>query len=159
MTCRAWWLPAACGLTVLAASPGGAQQQATPMVVTWTDSLKWSPITPAGFEKGTEIAVVSGDPSVAGQPYVLRLRFPSGYRFPPHWHPVVENVTVLEGRFLVAMGERADESQLKTYRAGDFLRIEGKHPHFGGAGGPTTVQLHGTGPFAIIVVGSPEDKR
>lgn len=121
--------------------------------------LTWAPIQPPGFDPGMEIAVIHGDPAVADKPYVIRLRFRDGYRFPPHWHPVTENLTVLDGEFLLAMGERSDESRLQSYRAGDFMHIEAKHPHFGGARGTTTIQLHGAGPFAIIVVGSPEDRR
>jgi quercetin dioxygenase-like cupin family protein len=162
MRYRASWLAVALTLAVCVA-PAAAQQPAMakdgPMMVSLTDSLKWSPIMPPGFEKGVEMAVVSGDPSAAGEPYVLRLRFPANYRFPAHWHPVAENVTVLEGRFLVAMGERPDDSQLKTYRPGDFMKLEAKHPHYGGARGATTIQLHGNGPFEIVVVGSPQDKR
>ena len=161
MRYRASWLVAPVALAMLGGATARAQSVANggPMDVALTDSLKWGPIAPPGFEKGMEIAVVSGDPSVAGQPYVLRLRFPTDYRFPAHWHPVVENLTVLEGRFLLAAGERPDDSKLKTYRPGDFLHLAAKHPHYGGARGATTVQLHGVGPFEIVVVGSPEDKR
>lgn len=121
--------------------------------------LEWGAITPPGFDEGMEIAAIHGDPGVEGGAYTLRLRFPDGYRFPPHFHPNAENVTVLDGTFLLAMGEEADESRLQTYGAGDYLFIEGEHPHFGGARGMTTIQLHGVGPFDIIVVGSPEDTR
>lgn len=123
------------------------------------DELTFGPIQPPGFEPGMEIAIVNGDPGVAGQPYTLRLRFNDGHRFPPHWHPVAENVTVLEGTFLLAMGETADEGALQRYEPGDYLFIAGRHPHFGGAVGQTVIQLHGTGPFDIIVVGSEEDDR
>lgn len=145
-------------------APAAAQQQApatdtTHLVETRTAGLEWAPITPPGFEPGIEIAVVRGDPTATGEPYVLRLRFPDGYRFPPHWHPVPENVTVLEGTFLLAMGERADESRLERYEAGDFLFVQPRHPHFGGAEGQTVIQLHGPGPFEIITVGTPDDAR
>lgn len=121
--------------------------------------LEWSPITPPGFDEGMQIAAIHGDPSVDGGAYTLRLSFPDGYRFPPHFHPNAENVTVLEGTFLLAMGEEANEDRLQTYSPGDYLFIEGEHPHFGGARGETVIQLHGEGPFDIIVVGSPEDTR
>ena len=71
---------------------------------------------------------------------------------PPHWHPMAENVTVLSGTFLLAMGERVDESQLKSYGVGDFLYIPATHPHFGGVKGETVIQLHGEGPFTINLV-------
>ena len=162
MRYRASWLIAPFALVMLVGATANAQQTMAnggPMDAMLTDSLKWSPIAPPGFDKGLEMAVVSGDPSVGGQPYVLRLRFPNDYRFPAHWHPVIENLTVLEGRFMIAPGEHRDDSKLKTYRPGDFLRFAAKHPHFGGVRGATTVQLHGVGPFEIVVVGSPEDKR
>ena len=147
----------------IAASYAGAQlPQGAPagaMAETPMSALEWKPAQPPGFNAGMEMAVVSGDPTKPGFPYVLRLRFPDGYRFPAHFHPVPENLTVLQGEFLLAMGERADEAKLKTYRPGDFLFIDANHPHFGGAKGATTIQLHGMGPFAIIVAGSPEDKR
>ena len=146
-------------------APAAAQQQAPAtdttgnLIETRTAGLEWAPITPPGFEPGTEIAVVRGDPTAAGEPYVIRLRFPDGYRFPPHWHPVPENVTVLEGTFLLAMGEQADESGLRRYQQGDFLFMHPRNPHFGGAEGQTVIQLHGAGPFEIVTVGTPEDAR
>lgn len=116
------------------------------------DDLTFEPIEVPGFSTGMMIAAVHGDPSVAGEPYALRLAFPDGYEFPPHWHPMAENVTVLEGTFLLAMGEKFDESQLVSYEPGDYLFITAENPHFGGAKGRTVVQLHGMGPFEIEVV-------
>lgn len=121
--------------------------------------LQWEPIQPPGFDPGMEIAAINGDPGEDGGAYTLRLRFEDGYRFPPHFHPKAENLTVLEGTLLFSMGEEADEERLETYSPGDFLYIAGEHPHFGGARGETVIQLHGEGPFDIIVVGSPEDTR
>jgi quercetin dioxygenase-like cupin family protein len=148
MRYRASWPITTFALAMLIGGSAGAQQSMAtgrPMDVTFTDSLKWNPVAPPGFEQGLEMAVVSGDPSVAGQPYVLRLRFPSDYRFPAHWHPVAENLTVLEGRFLIAPGEQRDDSKLKTYRPGDFLHFAAKHPHFGSVRGATTL-THARGP-------------
>ena len=86
------------------------------------------------------------------QPYTIRLAFPDGYKFPPHWHPRAENVTVLEGTFRLAMGRTFDDSKLMTYGPGDFLFIAPENPHYGGAQGRTVIQLHGIGPFEIEVV-------
>lgn len=141
------------------AAPLAAQQHGGAFVTRPASALEWSPIQPPGFDAGMEIAVVHGDPAAAGQPYVVRLRFSDGYRFPPHYHPVAENVTVIEGTFLLAMGEKTNESMLARYQPGDYLFIDARHPHFGGAMGRTVIQLHGQGPFEIIVVGSPEDRR
>jgi quercetin dioxygenase-like cupin family protein len=127
-----------------------------PVSIVTASSLTWADLSVPGFAPGTKIAVINGNPNEAGL-YTLRLSFPDGYRFPPHWHPMAENVTVLSGTLLVAMGDQADESQLKPFGAGDFLHIEATHPHFGGARGATVIQLHGQGPFAInLAAGSPK---
>lgn len=160
MTYRA--IPLAVALGALLATTGGAQEPTAteqPFVTVDPTGLEWNPIQPPGWAVGMEMAVVRGNPPAADQPYVVRLRFRDGYRFPPHYHPVAENVTVLSGSLVFAMGERTDESQLKTYGPGDYLFIDARHPHFGGARGQTVIQLHGVGPFEIITVGSPQDRR
>jgi uncharacterized protein (TIGR02246 family) len=115
-------------------------------------TLAWSDFTPPGFDPGMKIAVLSGDPGKAGE-YVLRLMLPAGYRFPVHWHPGVENLTVVSGTFLLGMGNSADWNAVKTYGPGDFLYIPPRHAHFGGsaAGGASVIQLHGQGPFQVVV--------
>ena len=110
--------------------------------------LEWSPAEIEGFDPGMMITVISGDPSVADEPYTLRLKFPDGYRFPTHWHPVVENLTVLSGTFLLKPeGEHA--GPMATYQPGDYLYIPARTAHSGGATGETVIQLHGMGPFQI----------
>jgi uncharacterized protein (TIGR02246 family) len=111
-------------------------------------AITWSPLSVPGFDPGVMVAVVRGDPSKSGD-YTLRLKFPAGYRFPVHWHPGAENLTVLSGTFQLAMGNTADWSQLKSYGPGAFIYAPARHAHFGGAQTETVVQLHGMGPFAI----------
>lgn len=139
---------------MLGVSAASAQEamSADMMTAVSAGDLTFSPIEVPGFRSGMEIAVVYGDPSVPDGPYTLRLAFPDGYAFPPHWHPKAENVTVLEGSFHLAMGRAFDEDALVTYGPGDYLFIEGEHPHFGKATGRTVLQLHGVGPFDISVV-------
>lgn len=141
--------------TTLAAQDDAAEmamEEAETIVITGAD-VEYAPIEVPGFDSGMQIAVLSGDPAADG-PYTLRLSFPDGYEFPPHWHPMAENVTVLEGTFRLGMGDTVDESAIVEYAAGDYLHIPAEHPHFGGATGWTAVQLHGIGPFAINVVGA-----
>jgi quercetin dioxygenase-like cupin family protein len=115
--------------------------------------LAWENIEVPGFKTGLKIASVHGDPSVPDEEYTLRLYLPDGYAFPPHFHPRAENLTVLEGSLLLAMGKKFDDTALRTtYAPGDFLFIAGEHPHFGKVEGDTVLQLHGLGPFDIIVV-------
>ena len=114
------------------------------------DRLQWSPIDVPGFEPGMRIAVLSGDPASDGS-YTIRLAFPDGYRFPSHWHPQAENLTVLMGTFLLGEGTEEDPDAMTTYHPGDYLHIPPRSPHYGGATGSTVVQLHGTGPFEIML--------
>jgi uncharacterized protein (TIGR02246 family) len=118
--------------------------------------LTWSDFLPAGFDPGMKLAVLEGDPGAKG-PYVIRLQFPAGYRFPVHWHPGVENLTVVSGPFQLGMGNTADWNALKTYAPGDFIYIPPRHSHFGGsaAQAPSVIQLHGEGPFQLVL-GAPK---
>jgi ketosteroid isomerase-like protein/quercetin dioxygenase-like cupin family protein len=121
-----------------------------------TSALKWNDFPVPGFDPGMKLAVLSGNPGESG-PYVVRLQFPAGYRFPVHWHPGIENLTVVSGTFQLGMGNTADLSALKDYAPGDFLYIPPRHSHFGGssAAGPSVIQLHGQGPFQVIL-GAPK---
>ena len=112
-------------------------------------SVTFQPFAVPGFDPGVKLAAVYGDPNAASGFYVVRLAFPAGYKFPAHWHPMAENLTVLEGELLLGMGSKVDPSKLTGYKAGSFLYLPGKMPHFGGARGPTVIQLHGQAPFKI----------
>ena len=110
--------------------------------------VTWNDLVVPGFDPGAKIAVLHGNPA-GKDDYTVRLQFPDGYRFPVHWHPKGEHLTVLSGSFQLAMGNTADWSTLKTYAPGDFMFLPGQHAHFGGARGVTVIQLHGDGPFEI----------
>lgn len=118
--------------------------------------LSWSDFMPPGFDRGMKLAVMHGDPGKKGD-YVVRLMFPAGYRFPVHWHPTAEHLTVVSGTFQLAMGNSADWNALKSYAPGDFLYLPARHAHFGGstAQGPSVIQLHGEGPFQVML-GAPK---
>lgn len=120
------------------------------------NALSWGDFTPTGFDPGMKLAVLQGDPGKPA-PYVIRLQFPAGYRFPVHWHPGIENLTVVSGPFQLAMGNTADWSALRTYGPGDYIYIPPRHAHFGGsaASGPSVIQLHGVGPF-LLNLGAPK---
>ena len=112
--------------------------------------LKWAPLQVEGFAPGMEIATVSGDPAVPNQPFVIRVRFKDGYRMAPHYHPTAENITVLSGTFLLEMGDVAS-AKMNEYGAGDFIQVPPLKPHYGGAKGETVVQVHGVGPFQVLL--------
>jgi hypothetical protein len=106
------------------------------------DDLRWMPIM-----KGCDLAPVSGDLSMEGSPFVLRIRCADGTRIPPHWHPTDENVTVLKGTFLLGVGETYDEGKLKTMNTGNYVLLPKEMRHFALCRGEMIVQVHGIGPF------------
>jgi quercetin dioxygenase-like cupin family protein len=108
--------------------------------------LQWGPAP--GLPAGAQIAVLQGNPG-GNEPFTIRLRFPNGYKIPPHTHPTVENVTVLSGTFLAGDGRTFDPSQMQELGRDGFLSIPAQHAHFAMARGLTTIQLHAVGPFAI----------
>jgi quercetin dioxygenase-like cupin family protein len=121
------------------------------MVTLDAEALTWRPLQPPGFPPGMQVAVIHGD-RTKPMPFTIRLRFPTGYRFPAHRHPAAEHLTVITGSLVFGAGERFDERNLRRYDAGDFLIAPAGMSHFGGASGETVVQLHGMGPFSITVV-------
>lgn len=106
--------------------------------------LKWKPII-----KGCDMAVVEGNPDTEGQPFVIRFHCSDGTKVPAHWHPTDENLTVLKGAFLIAMGDTFDESKLQTMNVGNFLLLPKEMHHFALNKGETIVQVHGMGPFKV----------
>ncbi len=62
-----------------------AKPKATPAELEWAD-------VPPMLPPGAQMAVVSGDPMKAGK-FVLRLKMPSNYAVPAHWHPTDEKVS------------------------------------------------------------------
>ena len=133
-----------------------AQGEAAPAAppghtIVMADQVPFAPFEVPGFAPGIELAVLNGDPSAETGSYTLRLRFPDGYRFPSHYHPKAENVTVLSGSFRLAMGTDEDPSDEQTYGPGSYLYIPPESPHYGSVSGSTVVQLHGDGPFQVIL--------
>lgn len=136
-------------LLVVSAGLGAAPAQK--MEFRDNSKLEWVDMDVPGFAPGMKMAALNGDPSAAEQLYSLRLKLPDGYRFPAHYHPKAENLTVLSGSFLLEMGPK-ETGSFTAYAPGDFLFIPPTMPHSGGAAGETVIQLHGVGPFEILLV-------
>src|SRR5436309_363495 len=96
----------------------------------------------------TEVAILQGDPSKEGAPFVVRFRSAPGTRIPPHWHPIDENITVLSGVFCVGMGDKLDENSCRDMPAGSYMVLPKGMHHFAVAKGDV-VQVHGIGPLKI----------
>ena len=129
-----------------------AEMEPGPHKIVTSDAVTYDPLDVPGFDPGLELAVLHGDPMGGSGDYAVRLKFPDGYRFPAHYHPRAENMTVLSGTLLLATGETEDYEAVKTYTPGTFMHIPPEDPHYGGATGETVVQLHGEAPFEIILV-------
>jgi hypothetical protein len=119
------------------------------------NQIQWGPAPPI-FPAGAQFAVVQGDPSVAGQIFTVRLRFPNGYVLPPHRHPTDEHITVLRGTFLLGFGEDFSRQGLASFPVDGFVTAGANMPHFASARGVTEVQVHAIGPFQLTYV-HPED--
>jgi quercetin dioxygenase-like cupin family protein len=113
--------------------------------------LKWGAAPPV-FEPGAQMAVLQGDPSKAGEEFTVRLRLPNGYKIAPHTHPTAENITVIEGTFLVGMGSTLDRTKMMALPRGAFVSAPAEHAHYAVARGETVVQVHAIGPFALTYV-------
>jgi hypothetical protein len=121
------------------------------------DTVKWGPAPPS-LPPGAQFAVLEGDPAKPGA-FTMRAKLPDGYKIQPHWHPVDEHVTVVQGTFHVGLGEKFDPSAGKPMPAGSFALMKQGVRHFAWAKGETIVQLHGTGPWGINYVNPQDDPR
>jgi quercetin dioxygenase-like cupin family protein len=120
------------------------------------NNLNWRP-APTTFPPGAMFAMVQGNPSVAGEVFTVRLRFPDGYILPPHTHPTDEHVTVLRGTFGVGLGKVFSADSLTLLQTGDFIIAPKNMAHFASARGATEVQVHAIGPFRLTYVNAADD--
>ena len=139
---------------VLAIGYAAWAQQGT---VVQNDVLKWGPGPPT-IPAGAQAAGVVGDPTKEGG-YVVRLKFPAGFKVAPHVHPNDENVTVISGTFHIGFGDKFDESKGQAIKAGGFAIAPKGVQHFAWASEETVIQLHGVGPGGIIYVNPADDPR
>ncbi len=126
-------------------------------VVVTPHDLKWQD-GPASLPKGAKTVVLEGDPSKAGE-FVLRVKLPDGMRIMPHTHPKDERVTVLSGTLYLGMGDTFDEKKAVAMPAGSYGRTGAGMKHFGFVKGETVLQLHGTGPWAVVYLNPADDPR
>jgi quercetin dioxygenase-like cupin family protein len=111
---------------------------------------QWAP-APLLFPRGARIAVISGDPFKA-EPLTTQLSFPDGYRMPPHFHPFDEHVEVLQGTFLVGMGDQFDPKKMQPLAVGDTATAPAGVHHYAAAKGPTIISVSVMGPYVIDYV-------
>jgi mannose-6-phosphate isomerase-like protein (cupin superfamily) len=132
------------------AKPAAKKPPASHIIVT-PDQLVWKPLIP-----GVEMAVVSGDPDKKGGLYVIRIRSKGEVKVPPHWHVTDEHVTVLEGSFLMARGDKYDASKLIELKPAAHSMVPATMRHFGLHKAGNVVEVFGEAPFVVNFV-NPED--
>jgi ketosteroid isomerase-like protein/quercetin dioxygenase-like cupin family protein len=134
------------------AAPASAASQHVMMA---PGALKWGD-PPPSLPPGSRLAVISGDPSQA-QPFVIRAQVPAGYKVPPHWHPGVENLTILSGTVALGMGETFDEKAMTEIPVGGYASLPAGMRHSFLAKTAATFQVHGMGPFVVNYVNPADD--
>jgi len=129
----------------------GSHRIFTPSQIQWAKG-------PASLPPGAQASVLYGDPAKDG-PFALRLKFPQGYKIPPHTHPKPEIVTVISGTFNVGMGKSADAAKATPLPAGSFFAFDPGMAHYASAKGETVVQINSIGPWAISYINPADDPR
>ncbi|MGQ3889115.1 cupin domain-containing protein [Legionella sp. CNM-1927-20] len=119
--------------------------------------IKWTP-APNSLPQGAQVSILEGNPVEKGL-FTMRIKMPANYRIPPHWHPVVEHVTVISGTFYMGMGDRLDEKKATQMPPGSFAYMPIAMHHYAFTHEPVVIQLHGNGPWGITYVNSKDDPR
>lgn len=97
------------------------------------------------------MATLYGDPSKSGY-YVIRLNLPANWKFPAHYHPGRENVTVISGTLYAAMGTKWDSKKLMAFPAGSFISIPPRAPHYATVKTATVIEISGTEPNKDVML-------
>lgn len=137
-------------LLVSGVAAGARAQGPGDSIVKMPNDIVWKapPVSP-----GPDTAITYGDPSKPGA-FVLRVRFPAGFKLMPHFHPDEwRTVVVLSGTYYFGLGEQWDESKLRAYPPGTFFSEPKGTPHFVWAkDGEVIIQVTAMGPTGNTLV-------
>ena len=121
--------------------------------------MKWMDGTAVGLPAGAKLAVTKGDPSKAGD-FTVLIKMPANYAVPPHHHPGDEVVRVMgDGTLSYGMGDKLDKSNVGSLTKGYHVTMAANMNHYVFTTDALTVQVSGTGPFAITYVDPKDDPR
>lgn len=109
------------------------------------DTFQISPLRPMTGD----VEILRGDPEKPGEPFVMRIRELPGTIIPLHTHPVDESITIVQGTWYFAVGDKWDKAALRELRTGDFAFAPKGSTMFGYCPDGAIVQVHGIGPFVI----------
>lgn len=119
--------------------------------------IKWGDAPPS-LPKDAKLAVLFGDPGKAG-PFVLRLKFPAGYKIPPHWHTQTENITIISGTLYLGSGDKVEGAHAQALKPAGYHYLPAKAHHYAFTKTATVVQIHGDGPFDINYIDPQDDPQ
>jgi len=124
----------------------------------WTDIPAAAMVGTPSVEMGgtVKMAVLQGDPMTAGRSYTLRLSCTDGTKIAPHWHPTMENATVIKSTLLLGMGAKWDDAAMTEIPTGGFVSAPAQMRHYVQCKGDTIIQVNGIAPFVVNFVG-PDD--
>jgi hypothetical protein len=94
------------------------------------------------------VEMVSGNPAIAGAPFVVRIHAEAGYIIMPHTHQVDENIVVVKGSWAFGMGAHFNRDALEPMEVGDYAFAPRNMAHVALSKTATIIQVHGIGPFA-----------
>lgn len=151
------WLLVAAAASVSVGGVAWAQHGAAHHRILTPVQMKWG-AGPPSLPPGARAVVLYGDPTKEGL-FVMRLRFPAGYRIPAHTHPRPEILTVVSGVLHLGTGENPATATTRALPAGSFFALEPGTVHFARTRQPTVVQLSSTGPWTINYVNPADDPR
>lgn len=121
------------------------------------DELKWGPAPPS-LPPGAQLAVLDGDPTKPGL-FVIRAKFPDGYKVPPHSHPSDEHVVIVSGSLRAGSGGKWDDASMHTLTTGSYVKMVKRMNHYVQAQGETVVQITAMGPFQVTYANPNDDPR
>jgi len=127
-------------------------------VIVSPGQIQWQPAAPP-LPAGAQVAVLDGDASKAGAQYSIAVKMPSGYKIPPHWHPMDASVLVVKGTFVMGLGDKFDRTKGHEMMAGAFMRMSKGVRHFEWTKGETIIYVYGAGPLDTIYVNPADDPR
>jgi hypothetical protein len=124
-----------------AASPGaGADLNPKAINIQLAGEIKWNK------GRGSEQAILTGDPSKPGLYVVLQKWLPHN-NSRPHFHPNDRFITVISGTWWVNTGAKYDPDGMKPVPAGSVVTHFGKEIHYDGARDEECVlEIVGMGP-------------
>jgi quercetin dioxygenase-like cupin family protein len=143
---------------IICFAQSGKEQKDSGHAIVIPSQTQWQPAGPP-LPPGAQVAVLDGDSSQSGAQYSIGLKMPTGYKIPPHWHPMDASVVVVKGTFVMGLGEKFEQRQGHEMTAGSFMRMSKGVRHFEWTKGETIIYVYGAGPLDTLYVNPADDPR